>query len=154
MISTNSAFRKGFSVVLMVCLIKLTSCTSGSKDTIPPQNDNSMTVSSDTLPVVTPKTDSATTLKSDSANNTHSKESVHWVTIENMKFNPATVTVKKGDQITFINKDIVSHNVAEIHNAWTSPMLNTGQSWTLTAEKSSDYYCTVHVVMKGKIIVK
>lgn len=71
-----------------------------------------------------------------------------------MKFNPATITVKKGDQVTFINKDIVAHNATEIHNTWASTLLQTGQSWSFIPEKTSEYYCTVHQVMKGDIIVK
>ncbi|KEY19047.1 hypothetical protein HY04_11450 [Kaistella antarctica] len=76
------------------------------------------------------------------------------VTIENMKFNPATITLNKGEKVTFINKDIVAHNATETKNSWASPMLANGQSWTFAPEKTSNYYCTVHVVMKGKIIVK
>ena len=66
----------------------------------------------------------------------------------------ATITLNKGEKVTFINKDIVAHNATETKNSWASPMLANGQSWTFTPKKTSDYYCTVHMVMKGKIIVK
>ena len=107
----------------------------------------------DSAPIV-PTVDTVAKTKTKAAESTNEKIETHVVTIENMKFNPATINVNKGDQVTFINKDIVAHNATEVKNSWASPMLTTDQSWTFTPEKTSDYYCTVHVVMKGKIIVK
>ncbi|QDP84162.1 hypothetical protein FNJ88_00790 [Chryseobacterium sp. SNU WT5] len=154
MISLKDFFRIGFSTVAMIFL--LISCNSGSKDTIPAVNDNSSsTTNSDSIgAVATPTVDSATAVKTETTESANSKAETHVVTIENMKFNPATITVNKGDQVTFINKDIVGRNATEIKNAWASPMLETGKSWTFTPGKTSDYYCTVHLVMKGKSIVK
>lgn len=157
MISQKNIFRTGSSFVAIVCLLNIISCNPGSKDTIPAVNDNSTSteksVSPTSTPAPTPKVDSVPA-NTNTAGGTHANASAQVVTIENMKFNPATITVKKGDQVTFINKDVVAHNATETHKAWASPMLQTGQSWTFTPEKTSDYYCTVHVVMKGKIIVK
>ena len=159
MISLKNFFRIGFSAFSMVCLLSVMSCNSGSKDTIPAENDNSSETTSTTdssleTAVSTPKVDSATAVKTETTESANAKAGAHVVTIENMKFNPATITVNKGDQVTFINKDIVGHNATEVNKVWASPMLQTGQSWTFTPEKTSDYYCTVHLVMKGKIIVK
>ena len=155
MISLKNFFRIGFSAFAIVCLLNVTSCNSGSKDMMPVENDNSSetTSSSETI-VPNPQADSATTAKTETTESASEKASVHVVTIDNMKFNPATITVNKGDQVTFINKDIVEHNATEVNKVWASPMLQTGQSWTFTPEKTSDYYCTVHLIMKGKIIVK
>ncbi|GEM_PF-1442186 len=159
MISLKKFFTIGFSAFVIVCLLNVTSCTSGSKDTMPVENDNSSaTIStsdsnSETI-VPNPQADSSTSAKTETTKSANEKASVHVVTIENMKFNPATITVNKGDQVTFINKDIVGHNATEVNKVWASPMLQTGQSWPFTPEKTSDYYCTVHLVMKGKIIVK
>ncbi len=159
MISLKNFFRIGFSAFAIVCLLNETSCTSGSKDTIPVENDNSSATtgttdsSSETI-VPNPQADSATAAKTQTTESANEKASVHVVTIDNMKFNPATITVNKGDQVTFINKDIVGHNATEVNKVWASPMLQTGESWTFAPEKTSDYYCTVHLVMKGKIIVK
>lgn len=76
------------------------------------------------------------------------------VVISQMKFNPDNITVNKGDTIFFINKDIVPHNVVQVDSTWYSPILNNGDSFKKVAEKSDDYYCSLHLVMKGKITVK
>ena len=159
MISLKNFFRIGFRVFAIVCLLNVTSCNSGSKDTMPVENDNSSATTSSTdssseTIVPNPQADSATAAKTEITESVNEKASVHVVTIENMKFNPATITVNKGDQVTFINKDIVGHNATEVNKVWASPMLQTGQSWTFSPQKTSDYYCTVHLVMKGKIILK
>lgn len=121
MISLKNFFRIGFSAFAIVCLLNETSCTSGSKDTMPVENDNSSATtstsdsSSETI-VPNPQADSATTAKTETTESDNEKASVHVVTIENMKFNPATISINKGDQVTFINKDIVGHNATEVNN--------------------------------------
>ena len=143
-------FKEGFSAFALVSLLNVTSCNSGSKEGTIAQETPVLNRTPLESPAAVPAVDSASAPKTAEP---ISKVEVHVVTIENMKFNPVTVTIKKGDQVAFVNKDIVAHNATEVKNAWTSPMLQTGQSWTFSPEKTSDYYCTVHVVMKGKIIV-
>ncbi len=79
----------------------------------------------------------------------------YTVEIKQMAFTPAEITVNKGDTITFINNDILAHNVTEQSSKlWASPELAPKQSWKMEAKASADYYCTIHPTMKGKIIVK
>lgn len=154
MYSLKHFFKVGFSAFALVSLLNVTSCNSGSKDdTIPEETTAPVSATAET-PASMSTVDSASAAKNLTAAESNSKAETHVVTIENMKFNPATITVNKGDNVTFINKDIVAHNATEVQNTWASPMLQTGQSWTFNPEKTADYYCTVHVVMKGKIIVK
>ena len=77
----------------------------------------------------------------------------YTVEIIQMTFRPAVLKVHKGDTVIFINKDIVAHDATEVNKAWHSPPLATGESWKWVATKSADYYCSIHLVMKGKIIV-
>ncbi|MEO6187973.1 MAG: plastocyanin/azurin family copper-binding protein [Ginsengibacter sp.] len=80
---------------------------------------------------------------------------VYNVDIKEMKFQPAELTVQKGDTVIWTNHDIVTHDVTEEKNKlWTSGPLAPGQSWSLVVDKSADYYCSIHVVMKGKLIVE
>lgn len=84
------------------------------------------------------------------------RQSQHYtVEISQMVFSPAEVVVKKGDKVTFINHDLVAHDVTEESSkTWTSSPLQPQQSWTLEVNQSANYYCSLHPVMKGKIIVK
>lgn len=80
---------------------------------------------------------------------------VYTVAIKQMQFQPAVLKVQKGDTIIFTNEDIVAHNVTEESNKrWSSSPLSTGKSWRLVAEQSANYYCTIHPVMKGKLLVQ
>lgn len=143
---------------LAVGLLIVSACNSGSKDSIPPTNDYSFVRTNNNLSKTDttaslPKIHSALNSNTSSTESADSNAEVHLVTIENMKFNPATIKVKKGEKVTFVNKDIVAHNATETNKLWASPLLQNGQSWTFTPDKTSDYYCSVHLVMKGKIIV-
>jgi plastocyanin len=77
------------------------------------------------------------------------------VEIKEMKFQPAVLTVPAGGTIVFINKDMVTHDITEeATRAWSSNLLPPGKSWTMIADKSANYFCSIHAVMKGKIVVK
>ena len=77
----------------------------------------------------------------------------HTVLIEQMKYHPEEVTVHPGDTILFVNKDLVAHDVTQSDQEWASPMLEMDDSWKFVPQKSDDYYCSIHLVMKGKIRV-
>jgi plastocyanin len=84
-----------------------------------------------------------------------SKEvNTHVVEIRQMKFEPQEIRVHAGDRVVWINKDIMNHDVTEqSKKAWASSPLTTGQSWSLVVTQTADYYCNLHQVMKGKIVV-
>ena len=80
---------------------------------------------------------------------------VYQVEIKDMKFIPDSITVKKGDEVVFVNRDMVAHCVTEERSkAWTSSEIAAGASYLLVVKESSNYYCAIHTVMKGKIVVK
>ena len=71
-----------------------------------------------------------------------------------MKFEPAVLTVKKGDTVTWINKDLVDHDVTEEKSkAWHSTPLKPGQRYSRIIRSAEGYFCSIHVVMKGKLKV-
>ena len=83
------------------------------------------------------------------------RPALHIVEIREMKFQPSQLTISKGDTVLWINHDIVEHNITEeTSKIWGSPVIRSGESWSLVVEKSSDYFCSIHVVMKGKVLVK
>jgi plastocyanin len=80
---------------------------------------------------------------------------VHTIEIKDMKFIPETLNVHKGDKVIWVNKDIVEHDVTELtKKEWASSKLAKDASWSLVVTKSENYYCNLHVVMRGKIQVE
>jgi len=79
----------------------------------------------------------------------------HTVVIRQMKFEPAELKLHKGDTVLWINKDITDHDVTEENDKqWSSSRLPINQSWSKVVNQSANYYCSIHVVMKGKLIVE
>lgn len=77
------------------------------------------------------------------------------ILIQQMVFNPAELYINDGDTVMWVNKDMVTHNIMEEANKeWSSSPLASGQSWKLVVNKSADYFCSLHPVMNGKIILK
>lgn len=78
----------------------------------------------------------------------------HTVEIKDMKFQPEDIIVHKGDTVVWINKDIVAHDVTEENKAWGSPPIASDSSWKKVITQSDSYYCSIHLIMKGKITVE
>lgn len=79
----------------------------------------------------------------------------HTVVIRQMKFEPAELRLHKGDTVLWINKDITDHDITEEGNKkWSSSKLPMNQSWSMVVNQNANYYCSIHVVMKGKLIVE
>ena len=81
--------------------------------------------------------------------------STYLVEINAMQFQPATLKVEIGDTVRFINKDLLQHNVTELNNkAWQSDTLSTGDTYTRVVAGNEEYFCSLHPVMKGKLLVE
>jgi plastocyanin len=79
----------------------------------------------------------------------------HTIIIQQMQFMPAELVVNAGDTVTWINKDILDHNVTEeTGQEWSSGTLSAGKSWTKVVTNSAHYLCTLHPVMKGSLVVR
>ncbi|HYL32670.1 MAG TPA: cupredoxin family copper-binding protein [Stellaceae bacterium] len=80
------------------------------------------------------------------------------VLINNFAFGPATLTVKAGTTVTWINKDGDAHTVtaAGAKPLFGSQPLDTGDTFSFTFEKPGTYayFCKIHPTMKGSVIVR
>ncbi|MBL0309685.1 MAG: cupredoxin domain-containing protein [Bacteroidetes bacterium] len=76
------------------------------------------------------------------------------VEIKDMQFQPAILTLSKGDTVTWVNEDIVAHNVTQKDAAWASPTLPPEATWQKVINSSDPYYCSIHINMKGELVVK
>lgn len=86
------------------------------------------------------------------------KPAAHTVVIEAMQFKPATLTVRPGDSVTWVNKDIVAHTATTPAGAkvpFDSQLIAVGREWKRTFTKAGtyDYICTYHPTMKAVIEV-
>lgn len=79
------------------------------------------------------------------------------VRIHNFHFEPATLTVPAGAQVTWTNQDEEPHIVVSTGNRFpSSPALDTGDHYRATFAKPGTYtyFCTIHPQMVGTIVVK
>jgi plastocyanin len=77
--------------------------------------------------------------------------------IDNFKFAPSPLTVQSGTKIVWINNDDVPHLIVSTQNKFRqSPVLDTNQRFAITLTKpgSYDYFCSLHPVMQGRIVVQ
>ena len=77
--------------------------------------------------------------------------------IDNFAFAPATLTVKRGTKIVWINDDDVPHLIVNVEGKFpSSKVLDTNQRFTttLTAPGTYRYFCSLHPQMQGKIVVE
>jgi plastocyanin len=78
------------------------------------------------------------------------------IAIDNFSFTPKEITVAPGTTITWVNHDDVPHTVVSPDKKFRSKALNTDEefSFTFTDAGTYSYFCSVHPMMTGKIIVK
>jgi plastocyanin len=78
------------------------------------------------------------------------------VHIRDERFVPATLTIRAGESVTFINDDDDAHTATADDRSWDSDGLNQGQRWTHVFGTSGSvaYHCTVHPTMHGTIVVR
>ncbi|NPV70069.1 MAG: cupredoxin family copper-binding protein [Firmicutes bacterium] len=76
------------------------------------------------------------------------------VIIEKSKFQPATLTIHKGETVTWVNEDQAPHTATG--KGFNSGNLAKGGVFkhTFTESGTFDYICTYHPSMKGQVVVK
>jgi plastocyanin len=77
------------------------------------------------------------------------------VFIQDMAFNPSTITVAAGTTIKWTNKDIVAHTVTSDAGLFESGSIATGGvfSFTFPAVGTFTYHCTPHPTMNASVVV-
>lgn len=88
---------------------------------------------------------------------THAAPSGLEVKIDNFSFNPSTITVKTGTQITWTNQDDVPHTVvSDMNNSFKSRVLDTDEKFSFIPKQRGtySYFCSIHPKMTGKIVVQ
>jgi plastocyanin len=84
------------------------------------------------------------------------------VTLADIQFQPASVTVKKGGKVTWTNEETVAHDVTKTggpgpdFKSGESGGMAEGDTFTQTFDTPGqvEYVCTVHANMKGTVTVE
>jgi plastocyanin len=77
------------------------------------------------------------------------------VSIDNMAFVPATLTVHAGSTVTWTNHDEEPHTVAASDGSFRSPGMGLQGTYSHTFPTAGkfDYICSIHPFMHGTVVV-
>lgn len=78
------------------------------------------------------------------------------IDIRNLAFSPATVRIRRGQTVEWVNGDPLAHTVTADDKSWGSGFINQGGRFAhrFTAVGSFPYHCEPHPQMRGIIIVE
>jgi plastocyanin len=78
------------------------------------------------------------------------------VVMKNTAFDPATVTIKAGESVTWTNQDPMNHTVVADNGEFKSGELGQGGIFTFKFDKAGTYayHCSIHPSMTGTVIVQ
>jgi plastocyanin len=85
------------------------------------------------------------------------KHPTRTVLIQDFSFKPAHITIKRGTQVRWINKDSTAHTVtANNKRSFDSGRLGPGKRYTHTFKSSGKKrcHCEIHPDMRGSVVVK
>lgn len=88
--------------------------------------------------------------------NINSPAETNTVEISNFAFTPANITVKKGTEVTWTNKDSVVHTVSgDTSDGPNSSSLSNGDTYSFTFNTAGTfgYHCNPHQSMHGTVTV-
>ena len=77
------------------------------------------------------------------------------VAIANFTYDPVTLTVPAGTEVTWVNRDDIPHLIAATDGRFQSPPLDTDDSFTtrLSEPGELDYFCSLHPHMQAVVVV-
>ena len=137
------------AVVLVAAPLLVAGCTSSSN---PSPSPSAATVSATT----TTATSNASTSIATSSPSPSASAASQTVVIQGFSFQPASITIQTGASVTWQNDDPVSHQIVSNTNTFSSPVLNTGGSYTHVFDQAGTYpyHCGIHPSMTGTITVQ
>jgi plastocyanin len=145
--------------LILVAAVLVAGCSSPSSSPAPVASPSAPVPA---VPEATPAPQAVTTMVmpapvSPGATPSPSLESVA-VTIQNLEFTPASITVKPGTTVTWTNLDTIYHTVTSIEpspvafNSGTLPQGDTFR-FNFTRAGTYTYICTFHTFMQGTVTV-
>jgi plastocyanin len=91
----------------------------------------------------------------DKSDKDQAADKVSAVSIKEMKFSPASITIKPGEKVIWTNNDDHDHTVVADDNSFKSGNLSRGDSFEHKFDKTGKfkYACSYHPRMKGVVVV-
>ena len=131
-------------LVIIIIMVGICGCTQSTPPAQPP-----VTVS---VPLQTTQQMTVTTIQ---VPQTTSSVSDNTIRIKNFAFDPASIRVKMGSTVRWLNQDSVPHRILFSDGA-DSTVLAASQSWSRKFDRAGiyDYACTIHPSMQGTVIVE
>ncbi len=79
----------------------------------------------------------------------------HVVTMRQMHFEPAQLTLHEGDTVEWRNEDIFAHTATADDGSFDSGLIQPGSSWSMTFRggKSAPYHCRPHPNMTAQLVL-
>ena len=99
----------------------------------------------------------AATSSADAGQKQKPKPVTHRVTIDATSFAPAQLTIRAGDSVVWMNRDIIPHTATQSGGkGFDSGTLKSGDAWKHTFKTAGEvaYICTFHPTMKGTVKVR
>ena len=132
------------ALVVVIALAGAAAVVVTSKDS--PKKDDGMQTTNTSQSSTTDKTASSAT-------------QTNAVTIQNFAFSPATIKVKVGDTVTWINQDSTQHSVIANTASADAPngsLMAKGETYKFTFNKAGTYayHCGVHPSITGTVTVE
>ena len=84
------------------------------------------------------------------------RPATHTIVIEGMRFEPETMTVKVGDTVVWVNRDLFPHTATSKDPGFDSQSVDPGKYWQNRTDKVGDfsYFCTFHPTMRAALRVE
>lgn len=84
------------------------------------------------------------------------RSATHTVIIEGTRFEPETLSVRRGDSVVWTNKDPFPHTATALNGGFDSKNIAPNKSWRYKTKKSGvfPYFCTLHPMMKATLRVR
>ena len=98
----------------------------------------------------------STTTQSTASSSGGAAESTDMIDIADFKYDPETVTVKAGAELTWTNSDDATHTATADDSSFDTGDLDKGDSKSVTFDKAGSftYYCRFHPFMKATVEVQ
>ncbi len=91
-----------------------------------------------------------------SSGSTNTPPPTNTVSIKNMAFSPASLSVSAGSTVTWYNNDAVAHTVTADDGSFDSGNIPMGGKYSKVFSSAGTfaYHCTIHPMMMATVTVK